>query len=106
MKTIFDVVASAGKFDRAEAAGDAGCDAAPLWRRMRTAPPAEARSAATAHYLRRRRRVSRLASSISASTSASISSRSSGLPSGAVRSGEGGRGGAEMVTRASNRALR
>jgi hypothetical protein len=61
MKAIFDLVAPAVRLDCAEAADDAGCDAAPPWRTMRTATPAEARSAATAQYLRRRRRVSRLA---------------------------------------------
>ena len=59
--------------------------------------PTKAASAASARYLRRRRRCPRLASSISASTRASISSRSSGLLSGALRAGEGGRGGVETV---------
>ena len=100
MKAIFDVPACAAGFIRAESAGEAVCDAAPPSRRMRTTTPTKVTSAATAQYVRCRRRVSRLASSISASTRASISSRSSGLLSGAVRAGEGGRGGAEIVMRA------
>ena len=63
--------------------------------------PTKVASAPSAQYLRWRRRCSRLASSINASTRASISSRSSGLLSGAVRAGAGGRGGAETVMRAS-----
>ena len=37
MKAIIDLAAPAARLDRAEAAGDTGWDAAPLWSRMRTA---------------------------------------------------------------------
>ena len=62
--------------------------------------PTRAASAASAQYLRWRRRSSRRASSINASR-ASISSRSSGLLSRASGACEGGRGGAETVMPAS-----
>jgi hypothetical protein len=58
--------------------------------RLRTTTPTKATRPATAQYLRRRRRVSRLASSISASTRASISSRSSGSFERSRRGGCGG----------------